>query len=213
MPDIKRQTAYKCTISQILNGNYVVQQGWEPNYIENGTLKISRINILAVITSKEGNTFSIDDGTGTITIRIFTEPEKSAHFKPGDIVLIIGRPREYNNQRYVVPEIIRKIENKKWIQHRKKELEIQAMHEPKPIERQHKIMQEEQEPEDEEPIEQTNRSKILLQTIKKLDDGKGAPIEEVIKISKLGDAEEYIEQLLNEGEIYEIRKGRLKVLD
>lgn len=212
MPDIKRQTAYKCTISQILNGNYVVQQGWEPNYIDSGSLKISRINILAVITTKEGNTFTIDDGTGNITIRMFSEPEKSSQYKPGDIVLIIGRPREYTNQRYIVPEIIRKIENKKWINHRKKELELQGNPEPEPVKQEHKIEEQKQE-EQEEPIETTNRSKILLQAIKKLDDGKGAPIDEVIQMSKLEDAEEYIEQLLNEGEIYEIRKGRLKVLD
>jgi hypothetical protein len=32
MPEVKRQTAYKCSVKMILDGKYVQRPGWEPNY-------------------------------------------------------------------------------------------------------------------------------------------------------------------------------------
>jgi len=71
MADIKRQTAFKCTISQITQGKYIVQQGWEPNYIVLNDEKISRINLIAVVVQKEGSVLTVEDGTGKIEVRLF----------------------------------------------------------------------------------------------------------------------------------------------
>lgn len=215
MPDIKRQTAYKCTIHQINKGKYVVQQGWEPNYVELNGLQVSRVNILAVVLSKEGNSFLLDDGTGKIQTRLFTENKTAENINPGHIVLIIGKPREYNNERYIVPEILRIIENKKWIEHRKKELAIEI--DILPSSTQEINAQEENvDNEIEKPVEQPrgpNYSKTIIECIRKLDKGDGASTDEVIKESKLKEAEDYIETLLNEGEIFELRPGKLKILE
>lgn len=206
MPDIKRQTAYKCTISQLNNGKYVVQQGWDPNYIEIGNLKVSRVNLMVTLLSKDGNVLMTDDGTGKIEIRLFTDQERADNLNVGDVILVIGRPREYQNKRYVVPEILRKIENKKWIKHRRKELDSFSLKLPEP---------EEKQPEP-EPVQETlkpNFSFKIIETIKKLDKGSGADKEAVIKECGVEKAEEQIEILLNEGEIFEIRAGMLKVLE
>ncbi len=214
MPDIKRQTAVKCTIKQIKEGNYVQKHGWDPNYIEIQNKKISRVNILAAIISKESNTITIDDGTSNIAIRFFNEPEKADNLSIGDIILIIGRPREYNNERYIVPEITRKIQNKKWIEHRKKELELQETtterqpSKEKPLEEEPK--QAAKPPAQEEYLD--NEPLKLLETIKQLDKGEGADTETIIKESRVKNAEKHIQDLVNEGEIYEIRPGKLKIL-
>lgn len=209
MPDIKRQTAYKCTIHQINKCKYVVQQGWEPNYLELNGAQVSRVNILATILSKEGNSFLLDDGTGKINARLFTENEGANNVIVGDIVTVVGKPREYNKERYLVPEIIRKIENKKWIEHRKLEMSLIKISELESNELE--ISQE--EPEIIEEPRGTNYSAIIIETIRKLDKGDGANTDEVIKESKQKNAEKYVDTLLNEGEIFELRPGKLKILE
>lgn len=218
MPDIKRQTAYKCSISQILNNKYIQQQGWEPNYIEVNDNRVSRVNLIATLVQKEGNTLTIDDGTGQIQIMLFSEEDMAKDRQPGEVILIIGRPREYNNKRYIVPEIIRKIEDNKWILHRKKELNItrpeQKIIKQKETQNQPKIQNrpEETAPKTEQPKAQ-NHSSIIIQTIRELDTGDGADIAEVIKKSEIKGAAKYIENLINEGEIFEIRAGKVKILE
>ncbi len=211
MADIKRQTAYKCTVKQINEEKYVVQQGWEPNYIILNDLKLSRINIIGVIVEKEHSVLTLEDGTGKIEIRLFQEPQKAEHIKVGDVILVIGRPREYLGSRYIVPEILRVVKDKKWVIYRKKELEL--LYPDKGEEVMEKESQEEPKIDEEMPSERgTNYSQIILETIKKLDEGSGAETEQVIKECKLEDAETFIETLLNEGEIFEIRAGKLKIL-
>jgi hypothetical protein len=76
MPEVKRQTAYKCAIKRVLEGNYVQRPGWEPNYIQLGNEQISRINVVAVIVGKEGNSFLVEDGTGQIQVMFFGDQNK-----------------------------------------------------------------------------------------------------------------------------------------
>lgn len=208
MPDIKRQTAYKITIQQILEGKYIQRQGWEPNYIESNNLQISRINLLAVLVEKQGNNLTVDDGTAKISLMLFTEQQKADNISVGDILLIVGRPREYNEKRYIVPEIIKKIQNKAWIKYRKKELEIQDLKVPKRAE-------EKKIPETKEiPLEKPDNFILkILDAIRAVDKGDGADTDKVIKECKVKDAEKHITTLLNEGEIFEIRPGKLKILE
>ncbi len=211
MPDIKRQTAIKCTIKKILEGNYVQKPGWEPNYVEISGKKISRANILAAIISKETSLIKIDDGSGQITVRFFSEQEKADNLHVGDIILLIGRPREYNNERYLVPEIIRVIKEKGWIEHRKKELGSQEVS-AKPAKKQEvqKKSMPQAAPVQEEYLD--NEPLKILESIKKLDAGEGADIEAIIKQSGVKNADKHIQEMINEGEIYEIRPGKLKIL-
>ncbi len=216
MPEIKRQTAYKCTINQILSGNYIQKTGWDPNYIELGNQQISRVNIIAIVVSREDNSILIDDGSGQISMMLFNDSTSASNISVGDIILVIGRPREYNSQRYIAPEIIRKIEDKRWIDYRKQELNM--------LTDSQKIIKKETEQSatqsyeptkekkyEEEPID--NYAHNIITLIKKLDAGSGADINEVIKQSKIKDTEKYITALLNEGEIFELRAGKLKVLE
>jgi RPA family protein len=125
----KRQIAVKTRIADLINGKYIKEAGWMPNYIltKKGE-KISRINLLGVVVTEPIVDISyrnalIDDGSGSISLRAFQENTMFDDLKLGDPIFVIGRPREYNGQVYLFPEIIKKIQNTKWIEVRKFELE------------------------------------------------------------------------------------------
>jgi len=191
MADIqRRQIAYKVRVSDILKGDYVRKEGWLPNSILVADKEVSRINLIATVVTmpeQELNYFYVmlDDGTGKITARSFDDILARSKLSIGDVVLVIARPREYNNERYLMPEVIRKIQDQKWIALR--QAELQGMPElPKPSVAQ------------------------VISIIRKYDSGDGAPYQQVIKEV---DAEHLVEQLLKQGEVFEIRPGRLKVLE
>ncbi len=204
---IKRQPARKVSIATIAKGKYIKQDGWEPNYIAIGTEKVSRVNILGVITgaNQNGNyeTLYIDDGTGGISIRNFDGANLFSKLQIGDIIMIIGRPREFSGQIYLIPEIARKIEDKKWIDYRLLELRRS------PLEAVQKQEHPEQPPE-EQPKPEDDTTQIY-NLIKEIDRGHGADYETILE--KKGKAAYLIiEKLLKEGEIFEIAPGKLKVL-
>jgi len=238
MPEVKRQTAYKCSVKMILDGNYIQRPGWDPNYIQINGLHISRVNILAVALGKEGNSLTIDDGTGQTRVVFFNEQNKLEEINVGDVVLIIGRPREYDKKRFIVPEIIKVVEDKKWIEFRKLELAIQEKDFPeknvssedainfkplsKKIQEEKESLEEEEEGDSPEISEaefeeghkfEDNYASKIISSIRKLDKGDGANINEVISLSGLEQAEKYIVSLINEGEIFEIKTGRIKILE
>lgn len=231
----KRQIAYKVYIKDILEGDYIKEEGWQPNYIitKDGR-EISRINIIGIVISKDTQSAIIDDGSGTITIRSFDENQPINNLKIGDILLIIGRPREFQDQKYIIPEILKHIKNEKWIELRKIELkekkgeirneerkkkginkkeiiknpevtEEKGNHSSKPIE-------EINEVKGVENIKETNSDKIY-KLIKELDKGDGAEFDVIIIKSNIKEAENIIDNLLKEGEIFQNKPGRLKVLE
>ena len=127
-PSQERSIAVKAKIKDILEGQYFVEEGWTPNYLlTKNNKKISRVNILAIVLNKENNgsltSFQLDDGTGKITARSFEEIPAINDLNIGTSVLIIGRIREYNQEKYLSPEIIKEVD-KLWLKHRSLELNL-----------------------------------------------------------------------------------------
>lgn len=243
----KRQIAYKISIEELNSGSYVKQEGWKPNYIltKDGR-KVSRVNLFATIISIQSDSptqtnISIDDGTGNLTIRTFEETDMTKGLEIGEIITVIGRPREFNDLKYIVPEILKKIKDTKWIEVRQKELaifkiknnlheespiipnstnKIKEVNEKKDISLNESSVKEDvkkeviEKPKEDLPInDNINPKQKVYLTIKKLDKGEGVDIDDVIIFSKIEESEEIIKMLLKEGEIFEIKKGRLKVLE
>ncbi len=201
---IKRNVAFQIRIKDILDSRYVKGDGdWSPNYLELGEDHVSRINLVGVVVSKNTgdnhNSLLLDDGSGRIAIRSF-DHEKPLDADIGDFVLIIGRPREYGNQRYVVPEIIKQLENGKWLELRKLQLRGKF---PKKI-----VANKVQE---KEPAE--NPLDRIFQLIRNSDSGDGADFQDIIKKSNIKDSEKIVQNLLENGEIFEISPGKLKILE
>lgn len=223
----QRQTAYKLRIGDLIRGEYFAREGLEPNYIKIGEKEISRVNIIATVvndfSNEEGSysTITLDDGSGNIQIRAWKEDVNLiSNIKLGDIVMIIGKPKSYNDQIYLIPEIIKKLDNPLWIKLRNLELGKSEPIEKEVTKKVNSYLQVEQTASVvEEMIEegdnsQNSRQKIL-NTIENLDFKEGAELSEVIKVSgvKEKEAMAMIDELLKEGEIYQIKAGRLKILE
>ena len=181
--NVKRNTAKKCRIKDLLNGRYVKREGWQPNYFETLIGRISRANIIATIVSNQQNLIIIDDGTGLLELRIFYQ--KQFKYNTGSTTLIIGKPRSFNNQTYLVPEIIKKIDNQKWIELRKLEL--------KKIKYYKKIKEKQIKRENTQNI-----SENLLKKIFELDKGEGVKINDVLNFFESNNANSSINQLIEQ---------------
>jgi len=197
MADIKRQVALKVWISDLTSGSYVQESGMLPNYVltKDGK-KISRVNLLGVVVSSNDQTnllsFVLDDSSATITVRAFEE-NTAWSVELGSVVLIIGRPRQYGNEIYVLPEIVKKVDDNKWIDLRKLELGVK------------------QDLVVEQTIDEQSLNKEVYNLIKSMDDGAGVPVDAIV--DKIASAEKVVDGLLSRGEIFEVSPGKIKVLD
>tara|TARA_Y100000034_G_scaffold46416_1_gene57115 strand:- start:1840 stop:2532 length:693 start_codon:yes stop_codon:yes gene_type:complete len=225
-----RQTAYKVWIADVLNKEVKKEEGeWSPNYIEINNKQVSRVNIIATIVMKyvsEDNsyaTLTIDDSSGDVQIKAWKEDVSFFDdVEIGSPILFVGKVKDYNSQIYLVPEIIKVLDKKEWIELRKKELtkvygerETKIVQEVQP--KKEEIIEEpviQEETVVEEVVSGNGRQKIL-NTIEQMDKGEGADIIEVVEETKLDEEEanSLIQELLKEGEIFEIKSGKLKIIE
>ena len=191
--NVKREIAYKVNLSQIINGKYIKEEGWNPNKIllDDGR-SVSRVNIIAVVVSSFGEGFkqlTIDDGTARISLRSFDDNNIFKDVAVEDIIFLIGRPREYNNEKFIIPEIIKKVQDPEWVEVRKRELEL--------ISRVYKQKEKSEKSETKAKIENSYATEEIseyavydkmIEIIKKLDTGSGTNIDDIIKFSKVNNA-------------------------
>ncbi|MEM5834494.1 MAG: OB-fold nucleic acid binding domain-containing protein [Candidatus Aenigmatarchaeota archaeon] len=237
----KRLPAKKVRISDLVYGKYF--PGEKENMKESYLItpfgqKVSRVNMIASVIDKflseDGNysTITIDDGTEAIRVKTFREKtELLQNVDIGDLVLVIGKVKEYNGETYVNGEIIRKITQPNLEVLRKLEI-LKELIEQKKIINELKSLKEKMEEEefklhakekyglDEEALafviegykrEEDYKPKIL-KIIEELDEGEGVEIGKIFEISNLPEniIEREIEELLNSGELFEPRPGILK---
>jgi hypothetical protein len=203
-----RQVAIKSWIKTLVNGQYIVKDGWEPNYIQYNGQKISRANIMGIIVQKSDSKLLnyeyivIDDGSSRITARSFEDKDKFINFAVGDVVNVIGRPREFGREIYIIPEIVRNVKDNRWLEVRK--LELGDAPEKEPLQ---------QNVQDIEVEEIETPQERLIKIINDIDDGSGVDIDEAIRRAKNPHAEDIIKDMLAQGDIFEIKPGRIKVLE
>ncbi|MBI2657837.1 hypothetical protein HYX08_04045 [Candidatus Woesearchaeota archaeon] len=205
MPELEqktfqRQVAYKIRISDILDSSLKKDETSAGYIILNG-MNVSRVNIIAtVVYISEDSGFRstlIDDGTGRISLRAFDNSNLFSALEIGDVVLMVGKIREFSNDKYIMPEILKKLGDTGWLGLRKAELD-----------RLPDIKGESQKPD-----EAVNTGEHIYSLIRSLDIGDGVPIEDIIKKSNDSMAEKIISRLLESGDIFEVRPGMLKVLE
>ena len=131
MVEIKRATAYKLWIKDIVSSRFITPETAEESpYLEVKTLKVSRVNIIAttvlIYKSEDGNysNLTLDDGSGeAIRIKAWREDTKLLEkVKVGDLVNVIGRVRMFNNEVYILPEIVKLLDDASWGKLRRLEL-------------------------------------------------------------------------------------------
>lgn len=112
-----RMVARKIDIKTLYTGKYIVQEGFNPNYIDVNGERVSRVRVLAAVIdnflSEDGNygTITLDDGTDTIRVKAFQDLRIIEPVEKGDTVEVVGKIREYNEERYIQPEIIVKVDD------------------------------------------------------------------------------------------------------
>lgn len=203
----QRQVAVKTVLRQIIE-SALIQPANESIYLLTPQeQKIYRVNIVGTILNKEIigaiTNVLLDDGTGQIILRTFEEDTPLKNMIIGDTIRVIAKPRSYNQEKYLSPEIIKKIDYL-WLKIRKLELQLPSSN------LSGKMLISEEVAKGEE-TKDLPRLKIL-QTIKELDQGSGVVIEELIEKVPFQQGEIIIEKMLESGEIYQISPGRVKVL-
>ena len=193
-----RATAKKIRIKNILDASSIKEN--EINYFLTNNDKISRVNIVATIISDPviSSSFcqtTVDDGSGQIKIRNFDNKNFFGNIKIGDAIWIIGKPRQYNEEKYILGEIIKQIKNKKWCELRNLEL---------------MDFSEKKENKLNVPIGETNYNEILL-LISDEDSGQGVEFDKLI--NEKGISTKALDVLLEKGKIFFIRPGIVKLLE
>ncbi|MEM7821570.1 MAG: OB-fold nucleic acid binding domain-containing protein [Candidatus Aenigmatarchaeota archaeon] len=237
-----RISAKKIRISDILNGKFFPgeKEGLKPSYLITPFGQIvSRVNIVSTIIEKflsEDENYSsitLDDGSGAIRAKAFGE--KVNLFKDlevGDIVMIIGKIKEYAGEIYINAEIVKRVdfdyENFRRLEILKDIIEKNKMME-KIKEMQKKVSEEELKKYvkenfgmDETCLEvllenlkvekEIDYKPILLKLIGEMDEGDGVNMSEILEVCDLpeGIIEKTINELLSEGSLFEPLPGRFK---
>ncbi|MBU0980394.1 MAG: hypothetical protein KJ709_06300 [Nanoarchaeota archaeon] len=189
-----RLVAVKLDISSVLSSDYREEEGWEPNYLLLGdATKVSRINVIGMVVDRAENACTLDDGTGLLPLRFF---EKGLDIPAvGTPVLVIGRPREFNGERFLASEIMKPLASTKWVELRRLELKGRTKTDKK-----------------EAAEEGIGNAETLLKLIKDMDKGDGVDSQELVKAAGMSDADSILESLLRDGEIFEVKPGRVKLL-
>jgi RPA family protein len=206
----KRETAHKIRIGNLLVANQIFEQSDAQNprlqFVELGNKKILRVNLIANIIDKyesEGEskfaTITLDDGSGQIRARVFGEEiNKFQELIQGDTVILIGLLRSYNQELYIMPEIIKK-QDPKYLLVRKLEIEKEA---PKKV-----------TPEQKKEVVALRDE--IINKIKLAESNEGIDKEEIILSLKNSNPElihQEINKILEEGIIYEPKPGRVRYL-
>jgi RPA family protein len=139
--DFKRATAYKLKVGDVFSGKKILD-GERFNFLELGDRKITRVNIVANVVERYSSgekayvSLTLDDASGQIRVKIFGDDvQKFQDIEQGDSVLIVGLLRNYNDELYITPEIIKK-QDPRYLLVRKLEFEKMA---PKEVDNQERM--------------------------------------------------------------------------
>ena len=113
---------------------------------------------------------------------------------------------------YSYGKILKKVDDSLWVELRKLELEHKKEAKEGISEAESEFAGEEDEVK-EEGMGVGDINKRIFDLIKEIDMGEGADTQEVITKSDIDEAEDIINRLLEQGEVFEIKPGKLKVLE
>lgn len=209
---------------------------FDPNYLDAHSMQISRVNLTGMIvgkTEEQNPTITIDDSSSTIEVREFLDPSKQTESclsktNIGDIILVIGKIKEFGGQRHVQAEIVKK-SSQEWLKYSQLkaritelDLKIKNKNIPKkqPIQAAQPMQkpQIKDQPEEEEimdaPLDKIiNKAEIICKIIEDEDKGSGVLIKDVVEKSNMDGCEKIINQLLENGDIFMVQPGKVKVLN
>ncbi|NOZ76889.1 MAG: hypothetical protein GXO65_04285 [Euryarchaeota archaeon] len=182
-----------------------------------GDREVSRVRVLGTVVSKfvsdtgSFGSLTLDDGTDTIQARAFSEDlDKIELIRPGDMVDIVGRVREYNGEEYIALEAAARIEDPNWELVRRLELymrrdSIPGQLTPPPGGGEESIQVEEESVTEDKGL-------VVLGILEELDEGDGVSYSDLLARAAISEdeLEEVLGDLMGRGDIYEPKIGRFK---
>jgi len=217
----RRLTAHIAGTAELISGKYVKKGGFESNYVlTNLGRRLSRVRVMGTVVDKfvseDGSygSITVDDGTSTLRCKTFVNLKILDGINLGDLVDVVGKVREHNDEIYAMPEIIRIVQpnaetlrllelkkifaEQNYKIERFKELQKQSadLAELKVLAKSAKINSEDIEAimEAQELIQMTMEKNVaktheerekVLRLIETLDIGDGADYQNIVKESKL----------------------------
>lgn len=237
--------AIKTRIVDIVNGKYFSpeKEKMKAAYVITAFgQKISRLNLIATVidkfVSEDGNysSLTLDDGTSLIKANAFKEDAKIVKdFELGDLILIIGKLREYNGEVYINAEASRKILDANFEVLRRFEI-LQELKKRKRMADELKVLANQTSEEelkeyaqkkygiDEDVLQFIRETSVtekvedykpnILEVISRLDAGNGVEINKIFEVANLPESvvENTLNELLANGSLYEPTVGILKII-
>lgn len=203
----QRGTAYKLNAKDLVSNPYVPRDGGA-DYVEVGDLQVSRARLMATVVNKitydekHSGFLVLDDGTETVRARVWENNfDLIDNVVIGDLVDLVGRVKQYNEETYLIPEIINKACPDSFVL-RKAELN------KKPL----KVKS------NEAPVKEVSRGfskDDMYELIKKCDKGQGAVLNDLIDESKLDKQSclQLVRELMGDGVVFEPKAGKYRALD
>jgi len=247
--ETRRLTAKKTSIEEVISGRFVRKSGFESSYVlTNLGRRLSRVRVLGLLVDKflsldeRYATITLDDSTETIRCKAFVNVKIFDDFGKGNLIDIFGKIREYNNEIYIMPEIIRKVDSnfetlrklelEKIIREQKekikkiKELQNQvsdlnelkiAIKEFMPLEDAEGILEAQDMIEsavEEKTVATSEIKNKILKLIEDLDKGEGTDYKDILDKSGFSENEVdfAIQELLETGICFEPKPGKIKKL-
>ena len=217
---VQRQTAQITSIKELINGKYVIQEGWKPNYVQTNFRKLVRVNIIGIIVDKPNPyQFIMDDGSASILVIDFNQRKKTTTLKVGNPVLVIGRPRQAEKDLFIASEIATSdqlIKQPLWIVKRKEDLKKLESNLVQKIDSEEVLVEDLDETISDgelvQPISGNVTGDDIIVFMRKKDSGDGVSIDEIVDYFGQ-EADDVILTLMSMGEVYEIKPGRIKILE
>ena len=125
---MKRALAYRFRIKDLAGGEYVAGGTIDnPTYVKLGDTKVSRVDLLGRVLDKSDSdglsSMTLQDKTGKIKIKVFgNDSIMTKGVAIGDLVRVIGKIRQDSIERFVLGEIVKKIDDANYELLRDKEL-------------------------------------------------------------------------------------------
>ena len=239
----KRSVAKKVRIFDLVNGVFFhgSKVDMKPSYlITPFGERISRVNLIGTVIDmfisedESYGSLTLDDGSASIRAKVFGNDVKlMKNISNGDLVLLIGKLKEYNGEIYVAAEVVRKLEDFNHEILRKIEI-LKDLKEKKRVAEEIKNlidqMSEEELKEyvekkyglDEECLnivranlkvgKEIDYKPKILEIIASMDKGDGVEISKIFEVVDLPERiiENVVNELLASGELFEPKPGFLK---
>lgn len=236
-----RQTVKKSRISDLVSARFFEgsREEMKPNFvITRFGDSISRAKIVGTVTEKfvkddrKFGSLSVDDGTGAINVRVFSDGLKLIEgVNAGELVSVVGKVRSYNDEIYVSPDFVKRLDDPNYEPFFRLEILNSLADRKKAADELRRLRDQTSEEELEDYAsqkygigkdslqvivqskqEQVDYGPMMLELIGRLDEGSGVEISVLLKESKLeeGLAESVVSDLIAAGEVYEPTVGKLK---